>query len=227
METGIRTVKNRVCRTVSAAQATPGGSHTATAGAERRRYRTAPEGAATGSKERGERGGGGDNRHFNIFWGGGRRIRRNGKGGNSQEREGGGVLWKEEEGEKLWSALFAAISAKRNGGEEPVWSAAREGKARWGDFDRLQRDWGRRMLKYRRGDGFFYEKSGNAPPDRKRHNRSQPRQKSAEQRFQETERYCFRVLCDYLRLLEHWKTTYAPQPQDAIWHPLLWKRCRG
>lgn len=52
METGIRTVKNRVCRTVSAAQATPGGSHTATAGAERRRYRTAPEGAATGSTEK-------------------------------------------------------------------------------------------------------------------------------------------------------------------------------
>ena len=40
-------LKNRVCRTVSAAQATPGGSHTATAGAERRRYRTAPEGAAS------------------------------------------------------------------------------------------------------------------------------------------------------------------------------------
>ena len=69
--------------------------------------------------------------------------------------------------------------------------------------------------------GVSYEKSGNAPPDRKRHNRSQPRQKSAEQRFQETERYCFRVLCDYLRLLEHWKTAYAPQPQDAIWHPLF------
>ena len=50
--------------------------------------------------------------------------------------------------------------------------------------------------------GVSYEKSGNAPPDRKRHNRSQHRQKSAEQRFQETERYCFRVLCDYLRLLE-------------------------
>ena len=29
-----RQVKNRVCRTVSAAQATPGGSHTAAAGAE-------------------------------------------------------------------------------------------------------------------------------------------------------------------------------------------------
>ncbi len=68
--------------------------------------------------------------------------------------------------------------------------------------------------------GVSYEKSGNAPPDRKRHNRSQPRQKSAEQRFQETERYCFRVLCDYLRLLEHWKTA-RPQPQDAIWHPLF------
>ena len=38
---------------------------------------------------------------------------------------------------------------------------------------------------------------------------------------QETERYCFRVLCDYQRLLEHWKTAYAPQPQDAIWHPLF------
>ena len=47
----------------------------------------------------------------------------------------------------------------------------------------------------------------------------QPR--NAEQRFRETERYCFRVLCDYLRLLEHWKTAYAPQPQDAIWHPLF------
>ena len=42
--------------------------------------------------------------------------------------------------------------------------------------------------------GVSYEKSGNAPPDRKRHNRSQPRQKSAEQRFQETERYCFRAV---------------------------------
>lgn len=29
------------------------------------------------------------------------------------------------------------------------------------------------------------------------------------------------MLCDYLRLLEHWKTAYAPQPQDAIWHPLF------
>ncbi len=58
--------------------------------------------------------------------------------------------------------------------------------------------------------GVSYEKSGNAPPDRKRHNRSQPRQKSAEQRFQETERYCFRVLCDYLRLLEALENSTRP-----------------
>lgn len=52
METGICTVKNRVCRTVPVAQAAPRGSHTAAAGAERRRYCAAPEGAAAGSTEK-------------------------------------------------------------------------------------------------------------------------------------------------------------------------------
>lgn len=91
------------------------------------------------------------------------------------------------------------------------------------DFAALLHGLGKREAAVRLAEDFgvSYEKSGNAPPDWKRHNRSQPRQKSAEQRFQETERYCFRVLCDYLRLLEHWKTAYAPQPQDAIWHPLF------
>ena len=91
------------------------------------------------------------------------------------------------------------------------------------DFAALLHGLGKREAAVRLAEDFgvSYEKSGNAPPDRKRHNRSQSRQKSAEQRFQETERYCFRVLCDYLRLLEHWKTAYAPQPQDAIWHPLF------
>lgn len=75
------------------------------------------------------------------------------------------------------------------------------------DFAALLHGLGKREAAVRLAEDFgvSYEKSGNAPPDRKRHNRSQPRQKSAEQRFQETERYCFRVLCDYLRLLEHWK----------------------
>lgn len=91
------------------------------------------------------------------------------------------------------------------------------------DFAALLHGLGKREAAVRlaKDFGVSYEKPSNAPPDRKRHNRSQPRQKSAEQRFQETERYCFRVLCDYLRLLEHWKTAYAPQPQDAIWHPLF------
>ncbi|MDB3461203.1 DNA primase, partial [Clostridioides difficile] len=78
------------------------------------------------------------------------------------------------------------------------------------DFAALLHGLGKREAAVRLAEDFgvSYEKSGNAPPDRKRNNRSQPRQKSAEQRFQETERYCFRVLCDYLRLLEHWKTAY-------------------
>ena len=41
------------------------------------------------------------------------------------------------------------------------------------------------------------------------------------QRFRQTEQHCFRVLYDYLHLLERWKTEYAPQPQDAVWHPLF------
>ena len=65
------------------------------------------------------------------------------------------------------------------------------------DFAALLHGLGKREAAVRLAEDFgvSYEKSGNAPPDRKRHNRSQPRQKSAEQRFQETERYCFRVLC--------------------------------
>ena len=35
--------------------------------------------------------------------------------------------------------------------------------------------------------------------------------------FRENELYCFRVLCNYLHILEEWKTKYAPQtPGDAI-----------
>ena len=64
--------------------------------------------------------------------------------------------------------------------------------------------------------GVSYEKSGNAPPVRRAPPRPTP-----EQRFRQTEKYCFRVLSDYLHLLEHWKTAYAPQPQDAVWHPLF------
>lgn len=35
--------------------------------------------------------------------------------------------------------------------------------------------------------------------------------------FRDDERYCFRVLCDYLHILEIWKTKYAPKtPDDEI-----------
>ena len=42
-----------------------------------------------------------------------------------------------------------------------------------------------------------------------------------EQRLRQAEQHCFKVLCDYLHLLERWKIKYAPQPQDAVWHPLF------
>ena len=32
--------------------------------------------------------------------------------------------------------------------------------------------------------------------------------------FREDEMYCFRVLCDYLHILERWKITYAPKTPD-------------
>ena len=35
--------------------------------------------------------------------------------------------------------------------------------------------------------------------------------------FRDDERYCFRVLCDYLHILEEWKIKYAPKtPEDEI-----------
>ena len=33
-------------------------------------------------------------------------------------------------------------------------------------------------------------------------------------KFRDDERYCQRVLCDYLRLLEDWKMQYAPASMD-------------
>ena len=35
--------------------------------------------------------------------------------------------------------------------------------------------------------------------------------------FREDEQYCFRVICDYLHLLESWKAQYAPKtPEDVL-----------
>lgn len=35
-------------------------------------------------------------------------------------------------------------------------------------------------------------------------------------KFRENERYCFKVLCEYLHVLEEWKTKYAPKSPDAV-----------
>ena len=35
-------------------------------------------------------------------------------------------------------------------------------------------------------------------------------------KFRENERYCFRVLCAYLHILEEWKTKYAPKSPDDV-----------
>ena len=35
------------------------------------------------------------------------------------------------------------------------------------------------------------------------------------------EQKCFRVLCDYLHLLERWEKEYAPQTPEEAWNPLF------
>lgn len=47
------------------------------------------------------------------------------------------------------------------------------------------------------------------------------RQLSLEQKFRQNTDHYYRVLCDYLHLLEHWKGGYAPQKGDENWHPLF------
>ena len=44
------------------------------------------------------------------------------------------------------------------------------------------------------------------------------KQKNDEQNYQHMERYCFRVLLDYYRLLCRWKEDYAPQTPEDGYH---------
>ena len=37
---------------------------------------------------------------------------------------------------------------------------------------------------------------------------------------------CFRVLMDYLHLLEDWKVRYAPKTPDDAWMTVLWIACQ-
>ena len=45
------------------------------------------------------------------------------------------------------------------------------------------------------------------------------KQNTEEQNYQHMERYCFRVLLDYYRLLCRWKKDYAPQTPEDSHHP--------
>ena len=50
--------------------------------------------------------------------------------------------------------------------------------------------------------------------------KSKPQQQNTdEQNYQHMERYCFRVLLDYYRLLCRWKEDYAPQTPEDGYHP--------
>jgi len=58
-----------------------------------------------------------------------------------------------------------------------------------------------------------YDEGYHAPPKKIQS------KKSAEQVFEETEKHCYKVLCDYLHLLKGWKTEYASKDADEEWHP--------
>ena len=58
-----------------------------------------------------------------------------------------------------------------------------------------------------------FDRKGHDPPQK----RVIKRKISEEMRYRQAEQKCFRVLCDYLHLLERWKVEYAPQlPEDNL-----------
>lgn len=62
-----------------------------------------------------------------------------------------------------------------------------------------------------------YDAKGHDPPRR----RTVRRKISEELRYRQAEQKCFRVLCDYLHLLERWEKEYAPQTPEETWNPLF------
>ena len=61
--------------------------------------------------------------------------------------------------------------------------------------------------------GFSINTNYHAPP------KIVPPQKSAEQIFEEAEKFIIFTLLDYLHLLKRWKTKYAPEDETQEWHP--------
>ena len=62
-----------------------------------------------------------------------------------------------------------------------------------------------------------YDAKGHDPPRR----RPVRRKISEELRYRQAEQKCFRVLCDYLHLLERWEKEYAPQTPEEAWNLLF------
>ena len=62
-----------------------------------------------------------------------------------------------------------------------------------------------------------FDRKGHNPPQK----RMISRKISEEMRYRQAEQKCFRVLCDYLCLLERWKEEYAPKQPEDDWHPLF------
>ena len=62
-----------------------------------------------------------------------------------------------------------------------------------------------------------FDAKGHDPPRR----RPVKRKISEELRYRQAEQKCFRVLCDYLHLLERWEKKYAPQTPEEAWNPLF------
>lgn len=56
---------------------------------------------------------------------------------------------------------------------------------------------------------FSYDESYHAPAKKVAH------EKSLLLKFEESEKYVFRVLSDYLHLLKRWKTKYAPKDENS------------
>ena len=47
------------------------------------------------------------------------------------------------------------------------------------------------------------------------------------QEFEKWEKYCIRILSDYLHLLEEWKLRYAPKYPDEEWNEQFVEACNG
>ena len=67
-----------------------------------------------------------------------------------------------------------------------------------------------------------YDAKGHDPPRR----RPVKRKISEELRYQQAEQKCFRVLCDYLHLLERWEKEYDRRCRRKHGTRCLWRPCK-